>query len=173
MDGETPIPTGYRGLGGGLPSLAIATTRRCGPTGPPTSRSGSRPLAPPVPSALSQKASHPSQIGLRSPGRLYVTWRFRRNRHAFLLRVPFFREFSSQSRSSPQTPSSSPCRDCWVLQPVGRWRSGLSDPNPNDYFERSLSTSNCGVQSRVKLTRIRPLALDTSVWNSFGVRTGS
>ena len=160
-------------MGGGLPSLAIATTRLCGPSGPPTSRSGSRPLGPHVPSALSQKASHPSQIGLRSPGRLYVTWRFRRNRHAFLLRVPFFREFSSQSRSSPQTPSSSPCRDCWVLQPVGRWRSGLSDPNPIDHFERSLSTSNCGVPSRVKLTRIRPLALDTSVWKSFGVRTGS
>ena len=123
--------------------------------------------------ALSQKAPHPSQVGLRSPVRTYVTRRFRRNRLALLLRVPFFREFSSPSRSSPQTPSSSPCRDCWVLQPVGRWRSGLSDPNPNDYFERSLSTSNCGVPSRVKLTRIRPLALDTSVWNSFGVRTGS
>ena len=60
-----------------------------------------------------------------------ITRRFRKNRPAFLLRVPFFREFSSQSRSSPQAPSSSPCRDCWVLQPVERCQSGLSDPKPH------------------------------------------
>ena len=73
MDGETPSLPVTGEIDGGLPSLAIAATRLRGPSGPPTSRSGSRPLGPHVPSALSQKASHPSQIGLRSPGRLYVT----------------------------------------------------------------------------------------------------
>ena len=145
------IPTGYRGMDGGTPSLAIAPTAFAALLGRP----------PPG-----------KDRGLSA--RTYsITQRFRTNRAAFLLRVPFFREFFSPSRSSPQAPSCSPCRDCWVLQPVGRWRSGPSDPNPIDHFARSLSTSNCGVPSRVKLTRMRPLALETSVWNSFGVRTGS
>ena len=64
---------------------------------------------------------------------------------------------------------------------IGNRELGIGGRRPGDptragsgrYFERSLSTSNCWVPSRMKLTSTRPLALATSVWNSLGLRTGS